>query len=246
MWFVVSAGVAQASALLSDPDATTRRQVTKRARFRPTCHIPPKASFYQDRLGTIIGKSTPKRQIAVFPLSSTQAWQAIQDAWRGAEEPAAAVLNAISGWRLSMNKRRAEASGVPVHFLGALKIFKTVFSSRFVASTKASLFKFTQTRSRQPTALMTQQRQSNLIPCLVLRLQTEPALHSNRMTQATLDAMMGAVSDAAGIGRRALKLQARALGATQMPFGCHFNIYSRTSIKNDQITKTGSGQTQES
>ena len=64
------------------------------------------------------------------------------------------------------------------------------------------------------------------------------------MTQATLDAMMGAVSDAAGIGRRALKLQARALGATQTPFGSHFNIYS--SIKNDQITKTGSGQTQES
>ena len=31
--------------------------------------------------------------------------------------------------------------------------------------------------------------------------------------QATLDAMMGAVSDAADIGRRALKLQARALGA---------------------------------
>ena len=165
MWFVVSAGVAHASALLSDPDATTRRQVTKRARFRPTCHIPQKASFYQDRIGTSIGKSTPKRQIAVFPLSSTQAWQAIQDAWRGAEEPAAAVLNAISGWRLSMNKRRAEASGVPVHFLGALKIFKTVFSSRFVASTKASLFKFTQTRSRQATALMTQQRQSNPTTC---------------------------------------------------------------------------------
>ncbi len=106
-----SLGIAQASALLSDPDATTRRQ----------------------------------------------AWDAIQNAWKSAEEPAAAVLNAISGWRLSMNKRRGEAAGAQIHFL-------------------------------------------------------EPALHSNRMTQATLDAMMGAVTDAAPIGRRALKLQARALG----------------------------------
>lgn len=106
-----SLGIAQASALLSDPDATTRRE----------------------------------------------AWDAIQSAWKSAEEPAAAVLNAISGWRLSMNKRRGEAAGAPIDFL-------------------------------------------------------EPALHSNRMTKATLDAMMGAVTDGASIGRRALKLQARALG----------------------------------
>ena len=105
-------GVAQASAKLSDPDATVRRA----------------------------------------------AWDGIQAAWKGVDEPAAAILNAISGWRLSMNKRRGEAAGEPVHFL-------------------------------------------------------EPALHSNRMTKATLDAMMSAVTDAGGpVGRRALALQARALG----------------------------------
>ena len=104
-------GVAQASALLSHPDAATRRA----------------------------------------------AWNAIQTAWRGAEEAAAGVLNAISGWRLSVNQRRGERAGVPVHYL-------------------------------------------------------EPALHSNRMSQASLDAMMQAVTDAAPVGQRALKLQAQALG----------------------------------
>ena len=133
-WFV-SAGVAQASALLSDPDAATRRQV-RNLGFRPTFHtkwivLPRQA------LGKHREKHSKQKDHPFFPLS-TQAWQAIQDAWRGAEEPAAAVLNAISGWRLSMNKRRAEASGVPVHFLGAFTTFETVFSSRFAASTKSS------------------------------------------------------------------------------------------------------------
>lgn len=37
------------------------------------------------------------------------------------------------------------------------------------------------------------------------------ALHSNRMTKKTLDAMMGAITEAKPIGQRALRLQARAL-----------------------------------
>lgn len=39
-----------------------------------------------------------------------------------------------------------------------------------------------------------------------------PALHSNRMSRATLDAMMAAVGEAGPLGRRALQLQARAVG----------------------------------
>jgi oligoendopeptidase F len=34
------------------------------------------------------------------------AWDAIQQAWRGQEEGAAAILNALAGWRLELNKRR--------------------------------------------------------------------------------------------------------------------------------------------
>ena len=40
----------------------------------------------------------------------------------------------------------------------------------------------------------------------------DSALHSNRMTKATLDAMMTAVAEAKPLARRALKLQAKALG----------------------------------
>lgn len=37
------------------------------------------------------------------------------------------------------------------------------------------------------------------------------ALHANRMSKKTLDAMMGAIAEAKPLGQRALKLQARAL-----------------------------------
>jgi oligoendopeptidase F len=97
------------------------------------------------------------------PSTRHAAWNGIQSAWRGAEEPAAAVLNAIAGWRLAMNRRRsAAAGGEQVHFLA-------------------------------------------------------PALHANRMSRASLDAMMAAVTaNGTPIGRRALQLQARALGQAQL------------------------------
>ena len=40
----------------------------------------------------------------------------------------------------------------------------------------------------------------------------DTALHQNRMSRASLDAMMLAVTEAAPLARRALKLQARVLG----------------------------------
>ena len=51
------------------------------------------------------------------PKTRRAAWDAIQAAWRGAQEPAAGVLNSISGWGLAMNTRRAAAAGQPIHFL---------------------------------------------------------------------------------------------------------------------------------
>ncbi len=45
------------------------------------------------------------------------AWEGIQRAWTDKEEAAAAVLNSISGWRLELNRRRAERAGKPVHYL---------------------------------------------------------------------------------------------------------------------------------
>eukprot|EP00854_Cymbomonas_tetramitiformis_P000681 gene681-1136_t len=85
------------------------------------------------------------------------AWEGIQAAWRTQEEAAAGILNALAGWRLELNKRRAAKAGREVHYLDA-------------------------------------------------------ALHQNRMSRATLDAMMQAVTEAKGLGQRCLRLQAAAAG----------------------------------
>jgi oligoendopeptidase F len=44
----------------------------------------------------------------------------------------------------------------------------------------------------------------------------DTALHQNRMTKKSLDAMMTAVDEAKTVGQRALRLQARALGKKQL------------------------------
>ena len=46
-----------------------------------------------------------------------QAWNAIQAAWTVHEEAAASTLNSIIGWRLELNRKRAEKAAQPVHFL---------------------------------------------------------------------------------------------------------------------------------
>lgn len=79
-------------------------------------------------------------------------WEAIREAWLPHRETCAAVLNAITGWRLDMYAKRGYPS--------------------FLTS----------------------------------------SLHSNRMSQATLDALLDAVDGSADVGRRALKIQANALG----------------------------------
>ncbi|EKX41926.1 hypothetical protein GUITHDRAFT_95868 [Guillardia theta CCMP2712] len=86
-----------------------------------------------------------------------QAWNAIQAAWTVHEEAAASTLNSIIGWRLELNRKRAEKAAQPVHFL-------------------------------------------------------DTALHQNRMSRKTLDAMMQAVSEAQPLAQKALKLQAKVLG----------------------------------
>jgi oligoendopeptidase F len=45
------------------------------------------------------------------------AWQGINAAWNGQAETCAAALNAISGWRLELNRKRSKQK--PVHFLDA-------------------------------------------------------------------------------------------------------------------------------
>jgi len=89
------------------------------------------------------------------------AWKAIQAAWRGQEEAAAGILNALAGWRLELNRRRGAKAGREVHYL-------------------------------------------------------DGALHQNRMSRATLDAMMQAITEAKGLGQRCLKLQAAANGMTSL------------------------------
>ena len=89
------------------------------------------------------------------------AWDGIQKAWTTHEEAAASILNAISGWRLEVNRRRAHVAGRDVHYL-------------------------------------------------------DTALHQNRMTRKSLDAMMLAVDEGRPVAHRALQLQARLLGKQQL------------------------------
>lgn len=79
-------------------------------------------------------------------------WEAIREAWLPHRETCAAALNAITGWRLDMYKKRQYPS--------------------FLTS----------------------------------------VLHLNRMSNSTLDALFEAIDASTQIGRRALRLQARAFG----------------------------------
>eukprot|EP00899_Mesostigma_viride_P008961 jgi/Mesvir1/18066/Mv09376-RA.3 len=45
------------------------------------------------------------------------AFEAVQAAWKTAEEPASATLNSIAGWRLEMNRQRGARAGREVHYL---------------------------------------------------------------------------------------------------------------------------------
>ncbi|WP_422450151.1 M3 family oligoendopeptidase [Endozoicomonas sp. ALB091] len=49
------------------------------------------------------------------PVKRKQAWEGIQNAWRSREETAAAILNAVNGWRNEENQLRSNIE--PVHYL---------------------------------------------------------------------------------------------------------------------------------
>ncbi|WP_299729453.1 M3 family oligoendopeptidase [uncultured Endozoicomonas sp.] len=66
-------------------------------------------------------------------------WQAIQDAWRTREETAAAILNAINGWRFQERKLRSETK--PLHYLDV-----TCFDQRIERQTLDTLMSATRQR----------------------------------------------------------------------------------------------------
>lgn len=101
------------------------------------------------------------------PSIRRASWEAIREGWLPHRESCAAALNAITGWRLELYKKRDYPS--------------------FMTS----------------------------------------SLHQNRMSNATLSALLSAIDDSSHIGRRALNVQARALGQDSL---CPWDLYAPAPV----------------